>query len=68
MADTQKALEVKKKKVDPRTVLPEQYHEFLDVFDRKEADKLPPFRGKRVDHEIGLLKKDGKEQELFGDR
>ncbi|OJD24775.1 hypothetical protein ACJ73_03858 [Blastomyces percursus] len=57
-ADIQRALEVKK--VDPRT---EQYHEFLDVFDRKEADKLPPFRGKRVDHEIKLLKKDGKEQE-----
>ncbi|OJD13325.1 hypothetical protein ACJ73_09214 [Blastomyces percursus] len=53
VADIQKALEVKKK-VDPRAVLPEQYHEFLDVFDRKEADKLPPFRDKRVDFEIEL--------------
>jgi hypothetical protein len=32
------------KNVDLRDVLPPQYHSFLDVFDRKEAEKLSPHR------------------------
>jgi reverse transcriptase-like protein/integrase-like protein/chromodomain-containing protein len=38
------------------TKLPEQYRDFLPVFDRQEADKLPPLRGPGVDHSIELEK------------
>lgn len=60
MKDIEKALHVKKS-TDPRTKLPKQYMEFLDVFDRKTADTLSPFRGTGVDHGIELTKTDGKE-------
>ena len=36
------------------TKLPPQYHQFLPVFDRREADKLPPLRGTGIDHNIEL--------------
>jgi len=62
MADIDKALRVKTP-TDPRTKLPEQYHEFLAAFDRAEADKLPPIRGRKVDHQIALEQVDGKEAE-----
>ena len=39
--------------VDPATVLPPQYHKFLNVFSKDEADKLPP-HCLRVDHEIKI--------------
>lgn len=39
--------------VDPQRYLPSQYHEYLDVFDRKKADSLPPHRS--WDHAIDLL-------------
>lgn len=39
--------------VDPRTKLLPHLHEFLNVFDRAEADKLPPHRA--CDHKIELL-------------
>jgi len=54
LADIQKALSPKKV-IDPRTILPEQYMDFLKLFDQKEADKLPPLRGKGVDHKIDLI-------------
>ena len=60
MADIEKALTVKKI-TDPRTKLPSHFHEFLDVFDRIEADKLPPRRGKGIDYGIELLLDNGKE-------
>ena len=41
MKDIEKALQPKAP-TDPRTKLPPQYHEFLPVFDRSEADKRPP--------------------------
>ncbi len=44
MADIQKALKTKTK-TDPRTKLPQQYYDYLDVFDQKAAEKLPPARG-----------------------
>ena len=53
MADIEKALTVKRL-TDPRTKLPRHFYEFLDVFNRTEADKLPPLRGKGVDHSIEL--------------
>ena len=59
MADITKALAVKQK-VDPRTRLPKQYWEFLDLFDSKESDKLPPIRGQGIDHKIELIEENGK--------
>lgn len=38
---------------DPKSVLPKQYYDFLDVFDRKLANSLPPHRS--WDHAIDLL-------------
>ena len=43
--------------IDPREKLPKEYHEFLSVFSRQEADKLPPHR--LYDHKIQL--KEGSE-------
>ena len=62
MADINKAL-AKKTYTDPRFRLPKQYHEFLNVFDRKEADKLPPVRGYQ-DHKIDLETINGKTAEV----
>jgi hypothetical protein len=47
MADIEKALR-QKERTDPRTRLPEHFHEFLDVADRTKADELPPLRGHGV--------------------
>ena len=38
--------------VDPATVVPKEFHDLLDVFSKKEADKLPPHRS--YDHKITL--------------
>ena len=43
MRDIEKALE-EKERLDPATLLPEDYHDFLDVFLRAESDKLTPHR------------------------
>ena len=51
LEDIQKAFEPKTL-IDPRTKLPLHYHDFLPVFDQKEADKLPPHRD--CDHKIEL--------------
>ncbi|KAI0990787.1 hypothetical protein K3495_g17400, partial [Podosphaera aphanis] len=40
------------KDANPKDFLPHQYHEFLDVFDRKQANNLPPHRP--WDHAIDL--------------
>jgi hypothetical protein len=56
LQDINKALE-EKVPTDPRTKLPPEYHEFLDVFSRKEADRLPPHR--TYDHKIKITKKEG---------
>ena len=40
------------KDADPHKYLPSHYHDFLDVFDRNEANKLPPHRP--WDHSIDL--------------
>ena len=42
-----------KKCVDPATLLPAQYHKFLDVFSKDDADKLPPLRP-GVDYKIKM--------------
>jgi hypothetical protein len=41
LQDIEKAL-ASKVTIDPREKLPKEYYEFLDVFSKKEADKLPP--------------------------
>jgi hypothetical protein len=56
MRDIEKALEPKTT-IDPREKLPPEYHEFLDVFSKKEADKIPPHR--LYDHKIQM--KEGSE-------
>ena len=43
LRDIDKALEVKPE-VDPATILPPEYHEFLDVFSKRESDTLPAHR------------------------
>ena len=42
-----------KKCVDPATLLPAQYHKFLDVFSKDNTDKLPPLH-LGVDHKIKI--------------
>jgi hypothetical protein len=64
MADINRAL-AKKVRKDPRELLPQRYHQFLDVFDRNQAEKLPPVRGKGKDHSIELIPDDdGKRPEV----
>jgi hypothetical protein len=56
LQDIEKALE-EKILTDPRTKLPPEYHEYLDVFSRKESNRLPPYRP--YDYEIKLTNKEG---------
>ena len=55
MADIEKAL-VPKQNGDPRRLLPRHYHAFLDLFNRKNAERLPPHRREGIDHGIELQK------------
>lgn len=54
LKDIEKALALKKH-TDPRLKLAQHYHEFLPLFNRNAADRLPPVRP-GVDHEIPLEK------------
>jgi hypothetical protein len=60
LADINKAL-APKKKVDVMALLPKQYRKFFELFNPKEAGKLPPHRGPGVDHKIELESKDGQQ-------
>jgi len=53
MRDIDKALKITSS-VDPATLLPPEYHDFLDVFSRELADTLPERRP--YDHKIQLQK------------
>jgi len=53
MRDIDKALKITPS-VDPATLLPPEYHDFLDVFSRELADTLPERR--LYDHKIQLQK------------
>jgi len=55
MADIMKALAVKKY-TDLRTKLPAIYLPWLDAFDWKKADALPPLWGPGINHAIELEK------------
>ena len=59
MADIDKVLNVKPK-IKFKTIVPEQYWGYLNVFDEDETNQLPPTRGKKIDHEIELLEEEGK--------
>ena len=37
---------------DPKSVVPQEYHNFLDVFSKKDSDTLPPYQ--KYDHKIHL--------------
>jgi len=63
MADIQKAL-TSKKKTDPREKLPDYLKDMYKAFSKEESDKLPPARGKGIDHGIELIKVNGKEPEI----
>ena len=52
LRDIEQALKPKKC-VDPATVLPPQYHEFLDIFSKDDTDKLSPLHP-GVDHKIEM--------------
>jgi len=55
--DINKAIEAKDLKERPlEEIIPEQYHEFLTLFNKVLADRLPPHRP-AIDHEVRL--KDG---------
>jgi transposase InsO family protein len=60
IADINKAL-APKKAVDVKSLLPKQYQSYLELFNPKEAAKLPPHRGPGVDHRIELESKDGQQ-------
>jgi hypothetical protein len=65
MADINKALAVKQY-TDPKEKMPAHFHDWLDVADRKQAKRLPPARGIRVDYIIKLEKDDnGREKEVL---
>ena len=52
--DINKAIEAKDMKERPlEEIVPEQYHEFLPLFSKVLADRLPPHRP-RIDHEVRL--------------
>ena len=46
MVDIFKILNVKPK-IKPKTIIPEQYWDYLNVFDENETNQLPPIRGKK---------------------
>lgn len=56
MADIEKALKVKSYS-DPREKLPRHYRRWLQLFDRKHADRLPPHRP-GIDHRIEIAEND----------
>jgi transposase InsO family protein len=60
IADINKAL-APKKTVDVMTLLPKHYQSYYELFNPKEAAKLPPHRGPGVDHRIELETKDGQQ-------
>lgn len=61
LADIERAL-APRKHSDPRQKLPACYHQFLPLFDRKAAERLPPHRP-GVDHAIEIEKdENGKEK------
>jgi len=63
MINIEKAL-TSRKKTDSRTILPDHYHEFLDVFNHMMTEKLPPLREEGTDHQIELKEMNEKEPKV----
>lgn len=63
LVNIDKALQIKIA-TDPTTRLLRHYHEFLLLFNRREADKLPPYRGHGIDHKIELIQQNRKDAEV----
>ena len=53
MVDIDKILTVKLK-IKFKTIIPEQYWDYLNVFNENETNQLPLIRGKKINHEIEL--------------
>jgi hypothetical protein len=63
MVNIDKALCVKEH-TNPHTKLPEHYHQYLDIFNQKAANQLPPYQP-GANHKIELiLDKNGKLPEV----
>ena len=63
MADINKALAVKRH-TNPKEKMPTHYYNWLDIADRKAAERLPPVRGIGVDYAIELKRdENSKEKE-----
>ena len=56
MVDIKNYLNVKPKIIF-KTIIPEQYWGYLNVFDEDETNQLPTIRGEKINHEIELLEK-----------
>ena len=67
MVDIDKILNVKPK-IKFKTIIPEQYWDYLNVFDKNETNQLSPTRGKKINHEIELLEKEKKKPTVFWGR
>jgi len=63
MINIKKAL-TSQKKTDLRTILPDHYHEFLNVFNHMMTKKLPPLREEDTDHQIKLEEVNEKEPKV----
>ena len=55
MVDIKNYLNVKPKIIF-KTIIPEQYWGYLNVFDEDETNQLPPICGKKINHEIELAR------------
>ena len=59
MVDIDKILKMKPK-INAKTIITEHYWDYLNVFDEKEANQLPPIRGFGINHQIELLEEERK--------
>ena len=67
MADIDKILNMKPK-TKFKTIIPEQYWGYLNVFDEDETNQLLPIRGEKINHKIELLEKEKENRRSFGAR
>ena len=52
-------------KIEFKTIIPEQYWGYLNVFNGNETNQLPPIRGGKINHEIELLEEKKKKPTVF---
>ena len=55
MGDIQKAL-AKRVQIDPHEKLPKAYGDFVDLFEPKNAERLPEHQAEGIDHKTELIK------------